>query len=742
MSVQTNAPVAPSRPAVLLTKLHPPAVRDEVLVRERLFERLRSGSQAQLTLVAAPAGSGKTTLLAAWHETESRDRPVAWMTLDRGDDDPVVLWSHVLESLGRADPTLAVPSFASFGASVVDALLPSLVNTLDEHEPVVLVFDDFHRLSPGLARESVGWFVEHAPPSVQCVVATRTEPHFALASLRAHGELVELRDDDLRFTREEIAELINARLGLGLATGDLDLLEDRTAGWAAGIYLATHSLARVDDQHAFLVRFGGTERHVVDFLSDEVLATHDPAIRELMAACAVLGRFCGPLCDFALEREGSAALLAELSQANLFLVPLEGEAGWYKFHQLFSQLLLMELGRYEPGYAATLHRRASVWHVEHGTLDEAIEHALDGEAFVEAADLISESWPLYMQAFRFESVISWLARFPENLRLGDARLLTAAAWCQSHAGRRIEAAAAIASVEQLPSHPEGPLPDGFSSVESSLALLRAIFTWGDIRLATANAHRAVELEGPDSPWRSAGCLAVGMSLYFGGKPVEADSWLEEAAELAAATEQWLTAGPALAYRSLAAGDRGLIDQQTRLEEQAAEIARQHGLGEINAEIHVAVGMSLVARGRVDEAWPELAAGVAGLRNFGDPVYLVYALVQQATALKEFGERAGCAAAVAEARAMIETYPDLAIFSDRLDGLERTPAATPPAGGELSERELTVLRLLSGPLSEKEIGNELFVSQNTVHSHVRSIYRKLGVSSRSDAVARARTLKLN
>ena len=233
-----------------------------------------------------------------------------------------------------------------------------------------------------------------------------------------------------------------------------------------------------------------------------------------------------------------------------------------------------------------------------------------------------------------------------------------------------------------------------------------------------------------------------MSLYFGGKPVEADSWLEEAAELAAATEQWLTAGPALAYRSLAAGDRGLIDQQTRLEEQAAEIARQHGLGEINAEIHVAVGMSLVARGRVDEAWPELAAGVAGLRNFGDPVYLVYALVQQATALKEFGERAGCAAAVAEARAMIETYPDLAIFSDRLDGLERTPAATPPAGGELSERELTVLRLLSGPLSEKEIGNELFVSQNTVHSHVRSIYRKLGVSSRSDAVARARTLKLN
>ena len=361
---------------------------------------------------------------------------------------------------------------------------------------------------------------------------------------------------------------------------------------------------------------------------------------------------------------------------------------------------------------------------------------------MEAADLISESWPSYMQAFRFESVISWLARFPENLRLRDARLLTAAAWCQSHAGRRIEAAAAIASLEQLPSHPEGPLPDGFSSVESSLALLRAIFTWGDIRLATANAHRAAELEGPDSPWRSAACLAVGMSLYFGGKPVEADSWLEEAAALAASTEQWLTAGPALAYRSLAAGDRGLIDQQTRLAEQAAEIARQHGLAEINAEIYVAVGMSLLARGRDDEAWPELAAGVSRLRNFGDPVYLVYALVQQATALKEFGQHEGCAAAVAEARAMIEPYPDLAIFSDRLDELERTPATTAPAGGELSERERTVLRLLSGPLSEKEIGNELFVSQNTVHSHVRSIYRKLGVSSRSDAVARARTLDLN
>ena len=189
-------------------------------------------------------------------------------------------------------------------------------------------------------------------------------------------------------------------------------------------------------------------------------------------------------------------------------------------------------------------------------------------------------------------------------------------------------------------------------------------------------------------------------------------------------------------------DRGLIDQQTRLAEQSAKIGRQHGLAEINAEIHVAVGMSLVARGRADEAWPELAAGVAGLRNFGDPVYLVYALVQQATALKEFGEREGCTAAVAEARAMVETYSDLAIFSERLDGLERTPATTAPAGGELSERERTVLRLLSGSLSENEIGNELFVSQNTVHSHVGSIYRKLGVSSRSDAVAKARTLGLN
>jgi LuxR family transcriptional regulator, maltose regulon positive regulatory protein len=238
-------------------------------------------------------------------------------------------------------------------------MLPQLVNRLSEVSPVVVILDDFHRLSAGPARESVAWFLDHAPANVQLVVSTRTEPLFGLASLRAYGELVELRNDDLRLTNEEAAALLSDRLELGLAQEDVNLLVERTDVWVAGVYLATFSLARTDGRHTFLVRFGGTHRHVVDFLSDEVLASHEPTLLELMLGCSVLERFNGPLCDFVLEREGSSAMLADLVRSNLFLVPLDDEMGWYRFHHPFSQLLKMELGRREPERPSTIHRRAS-----------------------------------------------------------------------------------------------------------------------------------------------------------------------------------------------------------------------------------------------------------------------------------------------------------------------------------------------------------------------------------------------
>ena len=379
-----------SGPVLLATKLRPPAVRDQVVARERLLEPLRAGSGLRLSLVACPAGYGKTTLLAEWREAEAARKPVAWLTLDEGDDDPVVFWSYVIEALRRACPAVSLPTSPQMvgAASIVDMVLPRLVNELDELGEVALILDDFHRLSGGVASESIAWLVDHAPPGFQLVLSTRTEPGLPLAALRAHGELLELRAADLRFTSGEADAFLNGRLGLGLAPGDVEGLMAKTEGWPAGLYLAALSLRHAGDRHAFVRRFGGSNRHVVDFLVTEVLQAHEPPVQALMLRTSVLERLSGPLCDAVLEQDGSAAMLDALSRSNLFLVPLDDQGGWYRFHHLFAQLLRVELERCEPGVAPALHRRAYAWHRDHGTADEAIRHAIEAGAYAEAAELI------------------------------------------------------------------------------------------------------------------------------------------------------------------------------------------------------------------------------------------------------------------------------------------------------------------------------------------------------------------
>jgi LuxR family maltose regulon positive regulatory protein len=267
-----------ARQGVLVTtKLHPPPVREETIPRERLLDCLRSGSDHSLTLVACPAGFGKTTLLAAWREAEAARKPVAWLTLDEGDNDPVVLWTHVIEALRRASPAVARSVSAdTVVAPVVDVVLPRLVNELDSLGEVTLILDDFHRLSGVPARASVRWFIDHAPPRVQLVLASRTEPILPVAALRAHGELLELRADDLRFTCEEADAFLNGHLGLGLTREDVEALVGKTEGWPAGLFLAALSLEHAADRHALARRFGGSNRHVVDFLVTEVLQAARP----------------------------------------------------------------------------------------------------------------------------------------------------------------------------------------------------------------------------------------------------------------------------------------------------------------------------------------------------------------------------------------------------------------------------------------------------------------------------------
>ena len=487
---------------------------------------------------------------------EEATRPVAWLTLDEGDNDPVVLWSYVLAALRGALPDLEVSASPELiGASrIVDLLLPELVNELTVRGEAALVLDDFHRLSSGPARESVAWFIEHAPTTFRLVLATRSEPALPLAALRAHAALLELRADDLAFTRSEAEALLNDRLDLGLTLESVDGLVERTEGWPAGLYLAGLSLHAAEDRDGFATRFGGDSRNVVDFFLDEVLAAHDPATQELMLRSSILDRLSGPLCDAVLGEEGSGRMLERLSRVNLFLLPLDERGQWYRFHHLFARLLRVELEHREPGLAVELHRRAYAWYRANGSVDAAIEHALAAGGFDEAGGLIAAAWLDYARVGRHATVLAWLERLPDGLVRDDSRLQLVTAWTHALCGNRQASIEAAAAVERIGGLDAGPLADGFSSLEASLAALRGlVIGWGDLGAALTNALRAAELEGPQSPRRSIVCFALGTCLYYSGDLDEAELWLAEASELAlsarALARRRGVVGPAIPGRS-------------------------------------------------------------------------------------------------------------------------------------------------------------------------------------------------
>jgi LuxR family maltose regulon positive regulatory protein len=461
-----------------------------------------------------------------------------------------------------------------------------------------------------------------------------------------------------------------------------------------------------------------------------------------MLRSSVLERLCGPLCDAVLEQQGSDRLLDELSRTNLFLLPLDDRGDWYRFHHLFARLLRVELEHREPGIEPTLHRRAYAWHRNQGSVAEAIEHAIEAGAFTEAGDLIAAAWVEYVHVNRCATVLAWLERFPHERLSQDARLMLAGAWVFTLSGQRQAAAEAVAAIERLGRLDEGPLPDGFSSVEAGLATLRGLVTWGDVGAGIQNARRAVDLEGPASRWRPVVCFALGIQMYWAGDLDKSGRWLHESVELARSRAQWLIASLGLAFSSLVAGEEGRVEDQTLLAEEAVRLEGEGGLDGIDGEAYLASGAAFAAQRRFDEALPILEHSLVLLRSRGHPLPLATGLIHYIAVLQGIARPRAAADAIAEARAILASCPDPGILPERLAALERSERTRRRNGdGALSARELVILRMLGGPLSERDIGRELYLSHNTIHSHTRSIYRKLGASSRSEALAQARELGL-
>src|SRR6516164_6175048 len=363
---------------VIATKLFRPNPRHQTVERTRLHDLLRQGCTLPLTLVVAPAGWGKSTLVADWLR---HDQVAAgWVSIDGGDDDPKRFWRYLLLAAAQAAPGAggaALRRLDAAGSDVLRDVLPTFVNEMTSSDaPLVLVLDDYHLVTSAQVHESVSTLLDRCPPQLHLVLITRADPPLPLSRMRVRGELAELRAEDLRFSPGEAAEFFTGRLGSQLPERDVLRLLARTEGWAAGLQLAALRLRDRADPSAFIDRFTGADWHIVNYLGEEVLTSQTPLVREFLLVTSVLNRMCAPLCDALTGRSDGAELISEIHRANLFLIPLDDERRWFRYHHLFGGLLRHELTRTAPQQPSVLHKRAAQWYVSHGDPAEGIGHAI------------------------------------------------------------------------------------------------------------------------------------------------------------------------------------------------------------------------------------------------------------------------------------------------------------------------------------------------------------------------------
>jgi LuxR family maltose regulon positive regulatory protein len=723
-----SAVTAPSPSGVLLgTKLEPPAGGRARVDRLRLVDRLVLERPRRLTLLAAPAGWGKTTLLSQWSSDVREQRRFAWFTIDRSDNDAVRFWAYVIEALHSVAAGVGAASQASLRVSGTDAtelVLPQLINEVAEVEDeIVLVLEDFHLVDSPEIQEGVTFLLDHLPSTLELVLATRVDPALPLARLRARGELFEVRAAELAFSRDETRGLLSELLDLTLPEEDVGLLVERTEGWAAGLYLAALSLARQDDPRAFVEELAGADRHIVDYLGGEVLHGLDVDVRSFLLETSILDRLTGDLCDAVTGTTGGAHRLAAIERANLFVVPLDGRRHWYRYHHLFGELLRQELASSRPESLPDLHRRAAGWLAANGAVDEAIDHACLAGDYLLAVQLVSEQWRPAFNRGELTTVDSWLDALPEAAVADDPDLCLARAWVAMDRGRPREAERWLAGAR--------------SGGSGESAVLHAVlcFKLGKVAHAERVARDAIAVASEDTPLglAVAHCI-LGIARYFGGSLPDAAEALEQAVALSLRGQNLLARIYALGYLALVRLEQGDVEASSLHVDAAIGLAPGPPLTE-----HFVLVAALLASGRLHRDEETLEHALALARRGA-------AAVEVGAVELALGELRRDPATLRAARETVASceepgrLPELIEAAERrLRGRQRGPRRE--NAGDLSDRELAVLRLMPSDSSLREIAAALYLSQNTVKTHTRSIYRKLGASSRDEAVARGRDLGL-
>jgi len=703
---------------LLQTKLRMPRLRPRHVRRVRLLTALNGGFNSRLILVSAPAGFGKTTLLTDW--LAGLPIPVGWVSLEASDNDLTRLLRYLAYAtrpmLGQELP--APRQCARSGHGPDETILADMVNQLTETaDEAVIVLDDYHTITAPAVHAAVTFLLEHLPEHIHLVIATRVDPPFPIARLRARGELTEIRGELLRFTSEEAADFLNGTLGLDLSAPHVANLVARTEGWVAGLQLAGISLHGRTDPSGFIREFTGSHRFVLDYLLEEVLLRQPPDVQAFLLQTAILDRLSGGLCDALTGRTDSQTQLEDLERANLFVVPLDEERQWYRYHPLFADLLRIRLRLVQPDQQSELHRRAARWLDSHGLASDAVAHAQAAGDTSLTGELIERHWFTLAHIGELDTALGWLNSVPAEFIQVHPQLSTAYAWMLALKGQtegveeRLRDAEAPLIAGNFPPmlQPAEAIPPQIACRRSHLARFR-----GDPAVAADYARQAIDLipaglAGPiDAVLRGDALLLLAHALRdLGDKDAAACAYED--------------AQPLLELSGNTAGVAQVIFNLVRLELHQGHVdaaMQTCGAGQLDgaagqpalAFVHLARAEVLQARGDIDRARAEASRGI------------------------ELGRLGG-------ARPMEEIGREVLAHLDQ----ERSGRANGRVHGALVEpltdRELEVLRLVAAGRSNQQIACELIVAVGTVKAHVHAICGKLGAFNRVEAIANARRLAL-
>jgi LuxR family maltose regulon positive regulatory protein len=713
--------------------------------RTGLIERLLASDAVPVVCVVAPAGYGKTTLLAQLAEREGPR--VGWVSVDQRDNDPAVLLTYLAVALDRVEPIdpRVVRGLAGPGASIRGAVPRLAAAMAAMTQPVALVLDHLELLENQECLDMVAELAVQLPTGAQLLVACRARPPLPVGLLRAQGRVMEFGVGDLGMDDREARALLEGA-GVGLDDAAVNELLRRTEGWPVGLYLAALAYKAGGPRRHAWAGFTGDDRFMADYLWSEVLGKIPPELLSFLTRTAVLDRMSGPLCDAVLDTSGSSDVLASLEASNLLLVPLDRQRRWYRYHHLFHELLGAELDRREPELVPELHARAASWCEGNGLPETAIDHAQAAGDTDRVARLV---WKLAMPAYgagRVDTTRRWFGWFEDHGLLGRyPEVAVLGAWLQALVGEPAAAERWADAAEHGPV--AGTLPDG-STTQSYLAMLRALLCRDGVDRMRADVQAALAELSPASQWRPTALLLEGICYLLAGEADRADPVLARAVEVATEAGALPVAVIALAERSLLAIQGRDWKQAATLAEQASGVVQAGGLdGYVaSALVHAVAARVAVHQGDVPRVQQQLARAtrLRPLLTYALPYLAVQTLLELGRACLAVDDAAGARVMLRQARDVVRRRPDLGVLPDQVEEL-RSKLDISRGGmagvSSLTTAELRLLPLLATHLTFAEIGERLYLSKHTVKTQAVSFYRKLGVSSRGQAVQRARQLGL-